>query len=270
MKPRLLSFGLAPLAPALIALGLAPGCSSSGSTTGATTDAASPGSSGGTEGEGGGSSGSTGGSGSSGGGGSGGSGASSSGASSSSSGTSSGSTGSSGGSGGSDSAAGGADAGSDSGEAADEAAWLDPMNAARSAVGEMPLHWDPIAAQVALAYASECMFMHNPDATAQYDSMGGKGGLGENIAAGAPTQTIAGAVASWVGEETNYDHATNTCASGQVCGHYTQVVWSSTTGVGCAKVHCTTNSPFGAKYPDWDYSVCDYSPPGNYVGMSPY
>jgi uncharacterized protein YkwD len=144
------------------------------------------------------------------------------------------------------------------------------MNAARSAVGEMPLHWDPIAAQVALTYASECMFMHNPNASAQYDSMGGKGGLGENIASGAPSQTIAGAVASWVGEETNYDHATNTCASGQVCGHYTQVVWSSTTGVGCAKVHCTTNSPFGAKFPDWDYSVCDYSPPGNYVGTSPY
>jgi uncharacterized protein YkwD len=144
------------------------------------------------------------------------------------------------------------------------------MNQARAAVGEMPLQWDPIAAQVALAYASECMFMHNPNASAQYDSMGGKGGLGENIASGAPTQTVAGAVASWVGEEANYDHATNTCAPGDECGHYTQIVWSTTTGVGCAKVHCTTNSPFGAKFPDWDFSVCDYSPPGNYVGMSPY
>jgi pathogenesis-related protein 1 len=249
MKPRSLTFGLASLAPALVMLGLTPGCSSSSPTTGTSADAASQSSSGGSEGEGG----STGSSGSSG---------------ASSSGT--GADGGGGASGGGSSGTGAADSGGDSGQAAAEDAWLDPMNQARAAVGEMPLQWDPIAAQVALAYASECMFMHNPNASAQYDSMGGKGGLGENIASGAPTQTVAGAVASWVGEETNYDHATNTCAAGDECGHYTQIVWSTTTGVGCAKVHCTTNSPFGAKFPDWDYSVCDYSPPGNYVGMSPY
>jgi hypothetical protein len=106
-------------------------------------------------------------------------------------------------------------------------------------------------------------------------AMGGKTGLGENIAAGAPTQTVANAVASWVNEQTNYDHATNTCASGKVCGHYTQVVWSATTGVGCAKVHCTTNIPFkgpdgGASFTSWDDSVCDFSPPGNVNGLPPY
>jgi pathogenesis-related protein 1 len=144
------------------------------------------------------------------------------------------------------------------------------MNQARAAVGETALHWDPIAAQVALAWASQCMFMHNPNASTQYASMGGTGGLGENVASGAPTQTVAAAVASWLGEKASYNHATNTCASGQQCGHYTQIVWSTTTGVGCAKVHCTTNSPFGAQYPAWDNSVCNFSPPGNYVGVSPY
>jgi hypothetical protein len=100
--------------------------------------------------------------------------------------------------------------------------------------------------------------------------MGGMNGLGENIAAGAPTQSISDAVASWVNEGADYDHATNSCASGKDCGHYTQVVWKSTTAAGCAQVHCTTNSPFGSGFPEWDYSVCDYNPPGNWVGQSPY
>jgi pathogenesis-related protein 1 len=142
------------------------------------------------------------------------------------------------------------------------------MNAARVAVGESPLTWDPIAAEVAQGWANECNFSHNPNASAQYDALGGTGGLGENLAAGAPTESIAGAVASWVNEEQYYDHATNTCATGQVCGHYTQVVWSTTTGAGCAQVSCTTNSPFGSG--PWQVEVCDFSPPGNYVGVSPY
>jgi hypothetical protein len=150
-----------------------------------------------------------------------------------------------------------------------ESQWLDPLNAARQAVGEAALVWDPIAAAVAQAWACQCNFSHNPNAGAEYMAMGGKTGLGENIAAGAPTESVAGAVASWVNEKADYDHATNTCASGKVCLHYTQVVWSTTTGVGCAKVHCTTNSPFMG-FPQWDDSVCDFSPPGNVNGNPPY
>ena len=147
--------------------------------------------------------------------------------------------------------------------------WLDPMNAARSAVGEAALTWDPIAAQVAQAWADGCMFMHDANGGAQYDAMGGSGGLGENISAGAPTETATAAVASWVGEMKYYDHANNTCASGQVCGHYTQIVWAATQSVGCAKAHCTTNSPFKG-FTDWDFGVCDFSPPGNVGSEAPY
>lgn len=148
--------------------------------------------------------------------------------------------------------------------------WLTPMNAARAAVGEAPFKWDAIAAEVAQSWANQCSFGHNPSASSEYASLGGSGGLGEDVAAGAPTESVAGAVASWVNEEQYYDHATNTCATGQVCGHYTQIVWKSTTAVGCAQTHCTTNSPFGASFPTWDMSVCDFNPPGNYVGESPY
>jgi hypothetical protein len=30
------------------------------------------------------------------------------------------------------------------------------------------------------------------------------------------------------------------------------------------------NSPFGAQLPTWDYFVCNYEPPGNFVGQKPY
>jgi len=167
---------------------------------------------------------------------------------------------------------------SDSGTpTADESAWLDPQNAARTAVGEQPLVWNEAAAKTALAYAQKCTWAHNPNRNAEYLANGGDSkGVGENIAAGAPSQTIAKAVASWVNEKSIYDYATNTCnptpQMGE-CGHYTQIVWAKTTSVGCAKVTCTTNWPFGSPvpaHPTWDYSVCDYAPPGNYVGQKPY
>ncbi len=157
----------------------------------------------------------------------------------------------------------------DSGAPADESVWLVPMNQARAKVNEAPLVWDPIAAQVALNYAKQCNYMHNPNASAEYAALGGKSHLGENIAAGAPTETIANAISSWVNEVADYNHANNTCA--KVCGHYTQIVWSTTTGVGCAQVSCTTNSPFGTFGAGrWQFEVCDYSPAGNIIGKPPY
>ncbi len=153
----------------------------------------------------------------------------------------------------------------------DESIWLDPMNQARAAVGEKALTWDPIAAQVAATYAALCTFDHNANRSSQYQMLGGaSSGLGENIAAGAPMQAPADGVASWLSEESSYDHGSNSCASGQECGHYTQIVWSTSTGVGCAHVSCTTNTPFGGQFPMWDLSVCDFSPPGNIEGEPPY
>jgi hypothetical protein len=153
----------------------------------------------------------------------------------------------------------------------DPSAWLDPMNAARAAVdaGEPPLTWNPIAAQVALNYAEKCDYAHNPNRNSDYKTLGGgSGGLGENIAASAPTGTVAQADQLWIGEEAIYDYATNTCtptAKITECGHYTQIVWKTTTSVGCAIVNCTTGWPFSGTGKNWTYSVCDYAPPGNIV-----
>jgi pathogenesis-related protein 1 len=163
--------------------------------------------------------------------------------------------------------------GSDSGASPDESAWLDPMNQARAAVmaNEPPLTLNPIAAQVALNYAMMCNYEHNANRNSDYAALGGgSGGLGENIAAGAPSLSIASANSGWIGEDANYDYSTNTCNMGPMnnleCGHYTQIVWKTTTSVGCALVTCTTNSPFPAQYgTTWGFAVCDYAPPGNLV-----
>ncbi len=147
-------------------------------------------------------------------------------------------------------------------------AWLDAQNAVRRNVQPAPtaplpaLTWSGDAAAVAQAWASGCTFSHNPE----------RGNRGENIAANAPAGSwgVGDAVSSWAGEAQSYDYATNTCASGQVCGHYTQIVWRDTTRVGCAHTTCSTGSPFGPTFPTWDFWVCDYEPPGNDVGERPY
>jgi len=124
-----------------------------------------------------------------------------------------------------------------------------------------PLTWSEEAAKKAQAYVSKCRFEHNPD----------RGGFGENLAAGTPgAMTTADVVKDWAAEAADYDYKSNTCRKGKVCGHYTQVVWRNTKAVGCATKLCTKNSPFGPNFPTWQLWVCNYTPPGNWIGQKPY
>jgi pathogenesis-related protein 1 len=169
--------------------------------------------------------------------------------------------------------------GTGSGATAAENEWLVPQNAARAAVGEGPMTWDPIAAAVATAYANGCDYIHNPNRQSQYDAMSGNTlYIGENIAAGEPTESVAEACSDWIDEKQYYSNSPGggTCNAPSVggqpgeCGHYTQIVWNTTTGVGCAQATCGgSTSPFGDGN-SWVYSVCDYSPGGNIVGSNPY
>ena len=144
---------------------------------------------------------------------------------------------------------------------------LDAHDAVRAGAQPIPdppladLGWSASVASVAQAWADGCSYAHNP----------GRGALGENIAATAPPGAYdATRVVDdlWAAEADHYDYATNTCAPGQVCGHYTQIVWRDTTALGCAMRTCATGSPFGSG--SWDFWVCDYAPPGNWVGERPY
>lgn len=132
-----------------------------------------------------------------------------------------------------------------------------------------PFSWSDTVAARAQAYADDCVYAH--DVTALHSL-----GYGENIAAATPpgSLTTAQVVGLWASEAPYYHYDTNTCDAANpantagTCGHYTQLVWRGTTVVGCGFRTCTTGSPWGSG--SWDYWVCDYAPPGNWVGERPY
>ncbi|KAL3679692.1 hypothetical protein R1sor_022648 [Riccia sorocarpa] len=137
--------------------------------------------------------------------------------------------------------------------------FLDPHNAARSNISgaNIPnLVWNNTLQTYAQSWAS------NQASAANNCALKHSGGpYGENIYWASWSSTPLDAVKAWVAEKQYYTYATNTCATGKVCGHYTQVIWKRTSSVGCASATCPSGGTF---------TVCSYYPPGNYVGQKPY
>ncbi|OMO92200.1 Allergen V5/Tpx-1-related protein [Corchorus olitorius] len=131
--------------------------------------------------------------------------------------------------------------------------FLDSHNQARAKVNVKPLTWDKQVAAYAQGYANQrigdCGLVHSG------------GSYGENIAWSSGDLSATDAVKMWVDEKVYYNYQSNTCASDQICGHYTQVVWGDSVHVGCAKVKCDNGGTF---------ITCNYDPPGNYNGQKPY
>ncbi|CAL5076989.1 unnamed protein product [Urochloa decumbens] len=136
--------------------------------------------------------------------------------------------------------------------------YVDLHNAARNDVGVGAVSWDDDVAAFAQSYAAEragdCALQH---------SGGGPNGYGENLFMGGAGAdwSASDAVGLWVAEKQWYDHDSNSCAAGETCGHYTQVVWRDSTAIGCARVVCDNGGIF---------ITCNYNPPGNFEGQSPY
>ena len=66
----------------------------------------------------------------------------------------------------------------------------------------------------------------------------------------------------WVKEKKVYKYAPIKNNENQkAIGHYTQLVWKTSTKVGCACVQSVSKT---------FYFVCNYDPPGNYIGEFPY
>jgi len=133
-----------------------------------------------------------------------------------------------------------------------ETAMLAAHNTVRARVGVPPLKWSNVLADQAQGWANRLLaekrFAHSQAA-----------GHGENLFA------IEGALASpaqvvyhWDLEAADFDYSSNTCR--KVCGHYTQLVWATSKEVGCGVAR-------NSRREVW---VCNYDPPGNYIGRRPY
>ncbi|NWR61458.1 PI16 inhibitor, partial [Bucorvus abyssinicus] len=140
---------------------------------------------------------------------------------------------------------------------------LDEHNKYRSqvsppAVDMLKMSWDTELEAFAQAYAEKCIWDHNKE----------RGRRGENLFAMAPILDLEFAVEDWNGEEKYYNLTTSMCAPGQMCGHYTQVVWASTQQIGCGATFCEKID--GIETENMYLLVCNYYPPGNMKGRKPY
>lgn len=121
---------------------------------------------------------------------------------------------------------------------------LDGHNTDRAAHQAPPLSWDQTVYNYAQAYADKY------DCSGQLVHSGGQ--YGENLAVGFSDGTAA--LQAWYSEGNNYDYSNTNQYT-----HFTQVIWKSTTKLGCAIKDCTAQN--------WGhYVICSYDPAGNMVG----
>lgn len=140
---------------------------------------------------------------------------------------------------------------------------VEATNAERSLYGAPPLCWDAELAQHAREYGEGCVWAHDP--TREF-----RGSVaGENLAAStSPSATPTSLNQLWLDEASDWSCVENSCRPGEVCGHYTQMIWGDSGIIGCGLVACPSGTgPFGGA--SWTYLVCRYFPPGNWVGRRP-
>jgi uncharacterized protein YkwD len=125
-------------------------------------------------------------------------------------------------------------------------------NEVRARVDVAPLRWSYRLAARAQEWAThlleEGQFYHRPHPVS-----------GENLFEITGSRALpVEVVGDWASEAHDYSYRSNSCRG--VCGHYTQLVWGDTREVGCAV----------ARDPGREVWVCNYDPPGNWVGERPY
>jgi pathogenesis-related protein 1 len=125
-------------------------------------------------------------------------------------------------------------------------------NEIRGRVEVPPLRWSDRLAEHAQEWASRLLrereFYHRPHPV-----------YGENLFEITGARASAAQVIDvWASEAPDYSYRDNTCRA--VCGHYTQLIWSDTREVGCAVARDASREVW----------VCNYNPPGNWIGERPY
>lgn len=164
------------------------------------------------------------------------------------------------------------------------AATLQQINELRASLNQpdMPaLVWDADLAEFAAHTASGCKMAHTSNAQRSQISNWLGHYAGENLAIGYRSgmrlsdgndaaklnQYFSQAIHGWWQEQADYDYASNRCAPGKMCGHYTQLAWRQTSKIGCGLVMCDPLPDYGRL----GYNLaCNFMPGGNIVGQRPY
>lgn len=139
-------------------------------------------------------------------------------------------------------------------------------NTTRKAVGVDPVKWSPEVAKFAQAWADEIARTGDVKHRS-YEEGPWKQKYGENLGWGDGPYTPLGAAKDWESEIKFYTPGTTIPRDfgSFKAGHYTQMVWKTTTKIGAGKAVIQAG-PFKG----WTVHVCNYDPPGNFLGQKPY
>lgn len=131
---------------------------------------------------------------------------------------------------------------------------LDIHNVDRAAHSASPLVWDTTVAAAAASWAAGCKWAHTPNNP-----------YGQNIAAGTwSTFGAKDATDLWYDEYKLYDFDKGEYSD--ATGHFTQMVWKGSKKLGCALQKCTAQQMGLGSSGSANYVVCNYDPPGNWIG----
>ena len=137
---------------------------------------------------------------------------------------------------------------------------LDLHNKVRSDVNVGPLSWSDELASYAQKWADHlastgCQMEHRPR-SGEWKQL-----YGENLFIGTSGHySVADALTSWENEKNYYSGGPIDRSNYMNIGHYTQVIWQNTMRLGCASALCNGDM----------IVVCNYDPPGNFLGQKPY
>ncbi|XP_061821611.1 cysteine-rich secretory protein LCCL domain-containing 1-like isoform X2 [Nerophis lumbriciformis] len=133
------------------------------------------------------------------------------------------------------------------------------------------MQWDTELERTAEEWAETCLWEHGPASLLPQ--------IGQNLGAHwgryrPPTFHVQ----AWYDEVKDYSYPyPQECnpycplrCSGPVCTHYTQLVWATSSRVGCAVNMCYNMNVWGQIWAKAVYLVCNYSPKGNWLGYAPY
>eukprot|EP00945_MAST-04E_sp_MAST-4E-sp1_P004807 g4807.t1 len=126
--------------------------------------------------------------------------------------------------------------------------------------------WDEKLQKVAQEHANLCAWNKNDNRDNDYQSEGGKGQVGENLAVGfdmSPTLSVD----LWNDEGNDYAYGSGQCTHPSQCRHYIQAIWATSNRVGCGVAKCPTiaNLAFGGTL-----IVCNYVAAAKFTGEKPY